>query len=176
MRCQLASPDLWNLVLGQTLTKPACLVGWQANCVSCVCCWCMLGNIIGLANAAFSVSTAKRGQMQKAPLPTGRDRITKWQMLFSQFCCFLLSSSEHSGAAWVLRWTSATEWCFCLKKTPKPKQTLLSLTVGLVFLSWVGGAKITSVERVLDYCWAAECKPFAVSAVTCQACSLSLIL
>lgn len=116
MRCQLASPDLWNLVLGQTLTKSACLVGWQANCVSCVRCWCMPGSITGLANAAFSVSTAKRGQMQ-----TGKDRIIKWQMLFPQFSCFVLSSSEHSGAACVLQDTSAAEWCFCLKKKEQNK-------------------------------------------------------
>lgn len=72
---------------------------------------------------------------------------------FPQFCCFLLPSSEHSGAAWVLWGTPATEWCFCLKK---PKQTLLSLTVGLVFWSWVGGVKLPSVDKGLGLllgCW-----------------------
>ena len=127
-------------MLGQTLTKPACSAGWQASGVSSVCCWCVLGIIIGLANAAFSGSTAKWGRVQKACLPTGRDRIIKWQMLFSQFCCFLLSSSEHSGAAWVLRGTSATEWCFWLKKKTTKNQTNASCpdcrTCFLVMSGW----------------------------------------
>lgn len=72
--CQQASLGLSNLALGQILTKPACLLGWQASCVSSVCCWCMLGNIIGLASAAFAVSPAQQGWVQEKPPPANQKR------------------------------------------------------------------------------------------------------
>lgn len=74
------SLDPWNLVLGQTLSKPACLVWWQASCVSCVCCSC-LGLSQVLQMLLFSVGTAEQ-RLFSHHLPTGGDRIIKGQMLF----------------------------------------------------------------------------------------------
>lgn len=181
MWCQQASLDLSNLALGQIFTKPACLLGWQANCVSSMCCWCMLGSIIGLASAAFSVSPAKQGWVQEKPPPANQKRQN------SQMTNVLLPTSVASYCL-ALNIEEPCDFCgrhlllnyaFALKRKRSPNKTSLfffPITVGLVCWSWVGGAKVTSIRRVLEYCWAAEHKPFAVSAVTFQAFSLSLIL
>lgn len=133
----------------------ACMFGLVAGQLCVLCVLLMLGTITGLANAAFSVGTAE--QMLFNHLPTGGDRIIKGQMLLfprsAASCCLILSIPElhefcRHNCCWVMLLPT---------KSPKTKQTLLPLTVGLVFWLWVGGAKLPSMERVLDCCWAAEC-------------------
>lgn len=56
----------------------ACVWSGGRPAVSYVSCCCVLGSIIGLANAVFSVSTTKWwGQVEKTCLPTGRDSIIR---------------------------------------------------------------------------------------------------
>lgn len=168
----VVSAGPWNLVLGQTLSKLHVWFGAGQLCVLCVL--LMLGTLTGLANAAFSVGTAEQ-RLFSHHLPAGGDRILKGQMLFfpssAASCCLILNISElHEFCRESYYWVMLLP-----TKPPKTKLTLLPLTIGLVFWLWVGGTELPSMERVLDYCWAAEC-PLLLSSVTCQACSLSLIL
>lgn len=67
----------------------ACMFGLVAGQLCVLCVLLMLGTITALANAAFSVGTAEQ-RLFNHHLPTGWDRITKGQMLFSPVLLLLV--------------------------------------------------------------------------------------
>lgn len=130
----------WDFELGaRAAPHQACMLGCMAG-TPCVlfallmCAW----ESNRPCKRCFLRVLLNRGKC-KAPAHRLEKELSDDECFFLQFCCFLLSSSAHSGAAWVLRRTSSTEWCFCLKRETKQKKTntttLLFVTVGLVFWS-----------------------------------------
>lgn len=134
----------------------ACMFGLVAGQLCVLCVLLMLGTITGLANAAFFCGYCWTEALQSPPASwrgQNYQRTNAFLPSSAASCCLVLSIPElhefcRDNCYWVMLLPT---------KTPKTKQTLLPLTVGLVFWLWVGGAKLPSMERVLDCCWAAEC-------------------
>lgn len=116
-----------------TLTKLHVWLMAGRSCVLCVCLMCAWGSYRS-AHAAFSVSTAKPGQMQTAP---GRDnckgqnyRMTNAFYLSSvaAYCLVLRTRELHEfwGGPLLLRDAFTS-------KNPITTKTFLSLPVGLIF-------------------------------------------
>lgn len=170
---QWGSCVCWTLELGARLDplQAACLV-W---CRPAVCALCVADawDSHRSCKCCFFCGYCWTEALQSPPASWRGQNYQRTNAFFPSSvasCCLILSIPE------LHEFCRDNCWVMLLPtKPPKTKLTLLPLTIGLVFWLWVGGAELPSMERVLDYCWAAEC-PLLLSSVTCQACSLSLIL
>lgn len=106
--------------------------------MSSMCRWCVLGNIIGLASAAFAVSPAEQGRVQEKPPPANQKR-QNYQMtnIFLpssvDFYCLALNIEEQRdfcGRRLLLNYALTLK-----RKQTSNKTTVLffsPITVGLV--------------------------------------------